>query len=657
MRFFALHLGLLAVFVAGAWAAGRIACSLAGFDRRREPAAAVHRRAPLAAPALAPIVGLALLAWAGNVLGLFGLLTRAALLALLGVVWIAAGFLRLTRARRGGDPGDAETRTPLVAAAAVAALATLVGLPLLALALYPPTAFDETLYHLPFARAFADSGGLPFLPELRFPVFPQLGEVLQAALLAFAGDVATHFVSLLAIGLTAALLWAWGEEWGGAERPWIGPLAAAIWLGNPLVVYLGATSYVDPLLALFVTAAAYVHWRFRDAPGGLVLAGFLTGAAAGTKYLGLFFVAALGVATLFGTVGGGVVSGGGAGARSRRLRDVCLFGVAALVAMAPSYGRIIALTGNPLFPYLSGLFGENAWTPRHFRNFALPTQSADWVAGLARGAGRLLTLPWDVVARRDRVGGLPPLSPAYLLGLPLLVATTWRRRAKGALGKLLFAPLLFLLLFPLLPADVRYLIAPLPLFSLGLAVALAGGLTRWVDRSPPALTARARLGPFAAFGSRLVLVALVVGLLALPGSLYALHRLVLQGPLPTTPVERDLYLRRMLPPFSAIAYVNERIRPGETIYGLHLESMRYLARGRFLGDWYGPCRFGLLLERLPVAESFDALLRSWRVDYLAVARNTPAGETLARGRADLELVYEDPAALVFALRSPNDGER
>ena len=31
-----------------------------------------------------------------------------------------------------------------------------------ALALYPPTGFDATLYHLPFARAFAASGRLPF---------------------------------------------------------------------------------------------------------------------------------------------------------------------------------------------------------------------------------------------------------------------------------------------------------------------------------------------------------------------------------------------------------------------------------------------------------------------------------------------------------------
>ena len=35
------------------------------------------------------------------------------------------------------------------------------------------------MYHLPFARAFAASGGLPFLPALRYPMFPPLAEVVK----------------------------------------------------------------------------------------------------------------------------------------------------------------------------------------------------------------------------------------------------------------------------------------------------------------------------------------------------------------------------------------------------------------------------------------------------------------------------------------------
>ena len=57
---------------------------------------------------------------------------------------------------------------------------------------------------------------MPFLADLRSPVFPQLEELLQAGVLMFAGDVATHLVQLLAVLLTAALLAGWGRRAGGA---------------------------------------------------------------------------------------------------------------------------------------------------------------------------------------------------------------------------------------------------------------------------------------------------------------------------------------------------------------------------------------------------------------------------------------------------------
>src|SRR5207249_189940 len=73
------------------------------------------------------------------------------------------------RARRPATAGEG-ARAPSVLAMVAAAL--------FVLALYPPIAFDETLYHLPFVRAVAGSGALRFLPDLRFPVFPQLHELL-----------------------------------------------------------------------------------------------------------------------------------------------------------------------------------------------------------------------------------------------------------------------------------------------------------------------------------------------------------------------------------------------------------------------------------------------------------------------------------------------
>src|ERR1700681_298876 len=91
-------------------------------------------------------------------------------------------------------------------------LVTLVVIPLALPALYPPSAFDATLYHLPFAKAFVETGGLPYLADRRFPVFPQANEILFAAVMLFGRDVAAQGVQLLATLLTAALLALWARR-------------------------------------------------------------------------------------------------------------------------------------------------------------------------------------------------------------------------------------------------------------------------------------------------------------------------------------------------------------------------------------------------------------------------------------------------------------
>src|SRR5947209_4838468 len=146
-------------------------------------------------------------------------------------------------------------------------------LPILILALHPPVAFDETLYHLPTIRSLAASAHLRYAAELRFPVFPQLQELLCVPLYLFADDTATHLVSLAEVLITGALL----LEWGG----W---LAAAFFLGSPIVVYLATAGYVDAALTLFVGAAFYCI--DRDKP---LIAGFLLGVVCSVKYFGGYF--------------------------------------------------------------------------------------------------------------------------------------------------------------------------------------------------------------------------------------------------------------------------------------------------------------------------------------------------------------------------------
>src|SRR6185295_17652345 len=235
-------------------------------------------------------LGLALLSALGFWLGLAGCLRMGALV--LGAA-LLAGLLFLIRPRasprngRGqgvpagssalGEPGW-RLALPILA---------LVALPLAVLALYPPTAFDPTLYHLPYARAFVATGGLPYLPDLRFPVFPQASEVLFAEAMLFSDDRAAQLLSLVATLATAGILFSWARRAWGAEA---GALAAGLFLGGPIVAYLSGTAYTEPLLVLFTAAtfACLDRYLADEDPRRLAFAGFLAGTAAAVKYLGLF---------------------------------------------------------------------------------------------------------------------------------------------------------------------------------------------------------------------------------------------------------------------------------------------------------------------------------------------------------------------------------
>ncbi|HWM91876.1 MAG TPA: glycosyltransferase family 39 protein [Thermoanaerobaculia bacterium] len=571
--FLAAHLLALAVLAATAWAAGSLATRKLSWESRAESLA------------LPVTLGLALLAHLGFLLGALGLLRPGVLIAV--IVAVNAAFY-WERRRLAGLRVSLPSLFPALLALA----------PLFLLALYPPIAFDETLYHLPFARAFAQSGGLPAMPALKFPIFPALGELLFAETLLLAGDIATHLVDLLAVLATAGLLAAWGRR---AFSPKAGWIAAALYLGNPIAIHLSGTAYVEPLLALFVTGALFAAWVFRHTGerSWLVLTAAFAGSAAGVKYLGLFFAAAVFADLLFSR---------------RKLSAPLLFALASFLVLAPTYARIAAHTGNPIFPYLPSVFGSTAWDPTVIK----PLEDVLSPETLVR----FVRLPWDVVFHRSAVGQQPPFSPFYLLGLPLLLAGAFR---DSQVRRLLAIPLAWGVVFLFLPPDSRFLVPVLPPVSLALA-----GSIRIEKRS---------------------LLAAVCVLAFLPGWLYAGYRIARQGPPPATVEERDLYLARKLPLYPAVRHLD---RLSSTAYAFHAENMKYFHEGALYGDWIGPASYRRFLPLVETPAILHRELRGLGATHLLLIKSGPAAvrppET-AEWQRWFRRVYEDTAAEIFELKA------
>ena len=397
-----LALLLLTAFLAGTFAAGK---RLSG--------------------AMRSALGLALLAHALFALGLAGRLRAIPLMAL-ALIACAGGVWRMRGKREPDGERSRERMHPLVAISL-----SLTAAAVFAVTLMPPLAFDETLYHLPFVQAFARSGAVEFLPELRFPVFPILQELLALGPYLAAGDTATHVVSFAEVCILAALM----IEWGNRHVPRAGALAAALFLGSPLLVHLSSVLYVELALTLFVVAGFLSLERRHH-----TLAGLLLGTACSVKYLGFYFAAMALVVVV------------------RRREGIARFLAAAGAAALPTTMWIFLKSGDPFFPFL----GKSQWSLGVGREI----EPLDRLTGLLR-------LVWDVTFARDRAGMQPPITP-LLTVIVIFVAMAAKRDVHARW--LLVAGAGYVAILSFLLQDARYLVPLLALLCIPAAVLVA---QRW----------------------------------------------------------------------------------------------------------------------------------------------------------------------------------
>jgi hypothetical protein len=457
--------------------------------------------------------------------------------------------------------------------------ASLLTLPLFLLALYPPLAFDETLYHLPFVSNIARSGAIRFLQDTRFPTFPQFHELLCVPAFLLAGDTATHLVALAEVMILAGLMIAWPQQ------RLTGFLAAALVLGNPIVIQMTTITYTEAALMLFVAAGFYCLDR------NPLAAGFLLGAACSTKYLGIYFAAAgFAYLLLFGP---------------HRRRTIPLFLGALLAGTLPMYGRIVALTGNPVFPFLPRMFGTTSWT--------LVTPNSGHIATLPR-------LFWDITFARERVNFQPPYSPLFAVAMLItLIAATRDRRATFIAAVCAG----YIAIFTFLPQDSRYLLPLLPLVAMTAATSVAPLLRR----------------------NALIALSLIA---VAPGLAYAGYRFIRQGPPPLTATQRQQYLETHIPEYRAL----EHRGPGR-IYAVCAEQLKYYAGDDLLGDVEGPYANEMIIGKSADAEQLWRALARLNIRYLLISRKRcpMAWQRLPSGRW-FERVYEDDGAMLWRLVAP-----
>lgn len=418
-------------------------------------------------------LGLGLLALGAIALGAAGLYKPWAASALLAVLWVA-GFAELKPALESLAPDENLVRERPLASAAVA-------LPLLGalwMCLVPPHQYDSLVYHLALPQAYVREGRLFVPPGVVYSHFPQNGEMLFTLALLLGSDLLAQMFMWLS---TVLSIW-WVFALGRREAPMSAVTLAALFIAtHAAVLLMSSTTYVEPLVMLWVTASAlsFERWRQLSPEGGaprgwLLLSAVFTGLALGTKYYAGIGALAFGLRLLFAA---------SLDRRRARWGDLALFTGVVTVLFAPWLAKNWIAVRNPVFPFLYRWF-ENTGTgwnselaAGYFQVLTEYGHANGWFHALINMPVLLLRNPLRFGGGMDVLGDL-----GWDLTLWLLPLGAWAAAKNRSLrGLLLFCALWAVAWFSS-GVVLRFLTVLVPLMALLGAVGLVKlweGLARW----------------------------------------------------------------------------------------------------------------------------------------------------------------------------------
>jgi hypothetical protein len=494
------------------------------------------------------------------------------------------------------------------------------------LTLYPVPLSDATLSHLPLAQSLVEHRGFVYEPFIRFSFAPQGPQAVFAVVQLLTDD--SRVVQALQLSLIASALWlvaAWFSSRGMRAG---GLVAGLVLLANPAVFRYSAAALTDPWLIVFTIAAITVAVDTLESSRpkalfGWALTGFFLGQAAAAKYQGLFVAASFFLIALL--------------AARRRVSWVPLV-LGLGISAGPWYLRTLLLSGSPIYPALSGLFGnpKELWTAREIEylhaaaNRGLGSGLSGFVNRLLRNA-RIIT-----GATGEDFSATIPAYGSLTLGAGLgLALERVRRDPRYQLS--LGTGVGCLAMWMVSSSVARYAMAGVA------ALTMASGFVGhevWRNMSS-AITRKWRWVAWCG----------IAALLLAPTSVYFLHVLRTQG-LPRSDARwvREGYVARGLC-YTGIEYLNKRFGKDYSAYGANCEHVSFFAEGDYKGDWFGPGGYFRVLgdPSRPAAapERLSKRLRELDVEYVLFhTHQVPDPTGLVRSQ-EFRLVFEDAATLVF----------
>lgn len=410
-------------------------------------------------------------------------------------------------------------------------------------ALAPPVDWDSLMYHLEAPKRYIQHHRLVYLPNA-YTNFPQYMEMLYTFAMLLHSDTLARLMNLMMGLFVLSVMHAFSKRHVTLGDSY---LSLAIFYCTPLVSVVSIESFVDLGLAFYQLCAffAFYNWMISAERKWLHLAAMMCGIALSIKYTAIIVPLLLNLVIIVGSL-----------RERRRLQQVvallAIFNLISLSMVVPWMAKNYILTGDPVFPILSGLFG--GWG----RGLASANR---YLYGEGYGLTDYLLLPWRMTFSPRF--GFPWPGPIFLVLLPIPFFT---RRLHQAIKFLALCVVALFIFWSISAGQItRLFLSGLALLSLVLGHSV-GRLT----------TNRALL-------RQLVYhcLLLVTGLNIITGPLpYA----CMAAPVVFGPLSREYYLAQHLEIYAVADYCNTRLPSEAKIISVWEERGYYFDHPLVIGQ-------------------------------------------------------------------------
>jgi hypothetical protein len=223
----------------------------------------------------------------------------------------------------------------------------------------PPTDPDGMTYHITAPKRWLEAGEITYLPTLVQTNSPMGAEMIYTLALALVGDTAAKLIHYTFGLLLILLVYFLGRKIRGPATGFAGVILLLFAIPRLGILSLMTWAYID-IAAAFMTLAtllAWMLWRDTKKTPFIILCGALAGISATMK---ITCLTALPVFLLL------VLAENWISRRSCRytIQMGMIFLASAILPLIPWFYRTWHLTGNPIYPALSGIFPSRDWNPR-----------------------------------------------------------------------------------------------------------------------------------------------------------------------------------------------------------------------------------------------------------------------------------------------------